>query len=340
LSTFSWKKFAFSLSFLLLIPGAIAYAGFFSFLGDMFAKVTPETKPINSQNVALLAASVGASTSVPPPLDDVNTVGGSALLPDVGPSGGPADLDPSFEHGEISIYVVKEGDSLSAIAKMFGVSVNTILWANDLSRGSKITIGQSLLILPVSGVQHEVVKGDTLSAIAKKYHGDPEEILSYNGLNEGDSLVTGTVVIIPDGEIPTVVPAPRKPASSKLANASAMVDDAYYLAPVANYRRTQKLHGYNAVDLTSYLGAPILASAGGSVIVARSGGYNGGYGSYVVIKHGNGTQTLYAHLQSVAVAVGEQVIQGQSIGTLGNTGRSTGPHLHFEVRGARNPFAY
>jgi murein DD-endopeptidase MepM/ murein hydrolase activator NlpD len=87
-----------------------------------------------------------------------------------------------------------------------------------------------------------------------------------------------------------------------------------------------------------YLGAPIFAAATGDVVVARQGGYNGGYGNYVVIQHGNGTQTLYGHMQSVSVSPGDHVVQGQTIGYLGNTGRSTGPHLHFEVRGARNPF--
>lgn len=337
---FSVRKFVFFILAFFVAPLTFAYASIFSLFSDIFVKVATEVRPVNSQNLALLTASVGASGEAGAAhLSEVNTVAGSALLPDVGPSGGPAEIEGTSDHGEISLYIVKEGDSLSRIAQTFGVSVNTILWANDLPRGAKITVGQALLILPVSGVQHEVKKGDTLSSIAKKYRGDEEEIRAFNGLAENDLLVPGTVIIIPDGEIATVVPV-QKPASSKLASAPTTIDDAYFIAPLQNYRRTQKLHGYNAVDMASYLGAPVLASAGGSVIVARSGGYNGGYGSYVVVKHGNGTQTLYAHLQSVAVGVGESVFQGQSVGTMGNTGRSTGPHLHFEVRGARNPFAY
>jgi murein DD-endopeptidase MepM/ murein hydrolase activator NlpD len=98
------------------------------------------------------------------------------------------------------------------------------------------------------------------------------------------------------------------------------------------------LHGHNGIDLAAPVGTPVLASAGGKVIVSRMGGYNGGYGIYVVISHSNGTQTLYAHLNANWVSVGEEVVQGQVIGTVGRTGRVTGPHLHFEVRGAKNPF--
>ncbi len=98
------------------------------------------------------------------------------------------------------------------------------------------------------------------------------------------------------------------------------------------------MHGNNGVDIAAPLGTPVVASAGGTVIIARSSGWNGGYGLYVVISHSNGTQTLYAHLSSVNVSVGDSVSKGQVIGKVGNTGKSTGPHLHFEVRGARNPF--
>jgi LysM repeat protein len=336
---FSLKKLGFAVFLLLVIPTAFASAGFFSDIIGMFTKVTTEARPINSQNIALLSAAVGTSV-VSAEESDVNTVADSALLPDVGPTGGPTDIESDFDHGQISIYTVHEGDSLASIAKMFDVSVNTILWANNMQKGAKLTVGQALLILPVSGVQYEVKKGDTIAGIAKKFKGDPDEIRSYNSLGEDTVLEPGMTIIIPDGEIVTATPAKTKPATSKLRGVSVVNDDAYFIAPLANYRRSQKLHGYNGVDMTSYLGAPIVAAAGGKVIVARQGGYNGGYGNYVVIKHSNGTQTLYAHMTSVGVNEGVTVVQGQVIGTLGNTGRSTGPHLHFEVRGARNPFAY
>ncbi|KKU79163.1 MAG: Peptidase M23 family protein [Parcubacteria group bacterium GW2011_GWA2_47_7] len=324
----------------LIVPGAVAYAGFFSFFGDIYSKVITQEKTINSQNVVLLAAVGGPDFSFETHFSDINTVGESAILPEVGPSGGLSDVDGlDSNHGQISIYVVHEGDSLSSIGEMFGVSVNTILWANSLQRGTKIQIGQTLVILPVSGVKHIVKKGDTLASIAKKYSGDIDEIRSYNGIEDG-ALVVGDEVIIPDGEVAAPVVVATKSTSAKLSSVSGPAIPGYYQVPFSNYRKTQGLHGYNGVDLVSTLGlgAPVMAAAKGTIIISRQGGYNGGYGSYVVIQHGNGTQTLYGHLQSVAVSTGEIVAQGQTIGKMGNTGRSTGPHLHFEVRGAKNPF--
>src|SRR3989338_8618642 len=336
---FSWKKLAFPVFVFVVFPGAVAYAGFFSFFGDIFTKVNPQEKSINSQNIVLLAAAAGPEFSSKEAYPEVSTVMGSALLADAGPVGGPADVGgDEYNHGQISIYIVREGDSFSAIADMFEVTINTILWANDIPRGAKLQVGQTLVILPVSGVQYTVKKGDTVLSIAKKYKGDQDEIQHYNGLDDDAGLAVGSILIIPDGEIATPVVATR-PATSKLRNAGGPALDGYYAAPLAgSYRKTQGLHGYNGIDLAQNRGAPVFSAAGGQVIVARGSGYNGGYGKYVVIAHANGTQTLYGHMNSVTVSAGDVVSSGQLVGTMGNTGRSTGPHLHFEVRGARNPF--
>ena len=99
------------------------------------------------------------------------------------------------------------------------------------------------------------------------------------------------------------------------------------------------MHGHNAVDLAIAYGTPIHAAAAGTVIIAKSNGaYNGGYGNFVMISHGNGSETLYAHMSKTAVSVGQQVSQGQTIGYIGMTGMTTGPHTHFEIRNAQNPF--
>lgn len=335
----SWKKLSFALLLSLILPGTIAYAGFFTFFDDIFSKVNTQEKPLNSQNISLLAAVAAPDPTFDDSPEDASMVGASALIPDAGPDGGLADVDRHDENnGQISIYVVREGDSYASIGKMFDVSVNTILWANNLAKGSKLTIGQTLVILPVSGVKHVVKKGDTIASIAKKYKADPDEIRSYNGL-DSDVLAVDSTVIVPDGEIPAPKIATR-PATSKLRGGGGPAFDGYYAAPLSGYRKTQGLHGYNGVDLVAYQGrgAPVMAAADGTVIIARSGGYNGGYGSYVVIQHSNGTQTLYGHLQNVFVSSGQVVTQGQLVGTMGNSGRSSGPHLHFEVRGAKNPF--
>lgn len=264
---------------------------------------------------------------------ELAVVDGSALVSEAVNSG-DFGSEGFAGNGQISTYIVREGDTLSTIAKMFGVSVNTITWANDIT-GGRISPGQSLVILPISGVKHVVVKGDTLQSIAKKYKADMDDLLSYNGLSAGAKLALGDEVIVPDGEVTSIVSS-SMPSGSYSGVA---VKVGYFLRPISLGKKSQGIHGHNGIDLGGLpIGASVVASADGAVIVSKSGGWNGGYGSYVVISHSNGTQTLYAHLNTVNVSQGAQVSQGQVIGSLGNTGKSTGPHLHFEVRGAKNPF--
>lgn len=339
------KKLMVSGFFLFVLPATVAYAGFFALFDGLFDREPPlPARPLNSQNVYLFASAATAHADIEKKelIEQARAavVGDAALYAEAGPSGTMADtVEEGGEYGQISLYVVREGDSYASIAEMFGVSVNTILWANNLSKGTALKVGQELVILPVSGVKHAVVKGDTLASIAKKYKGDIDEIARYNGLESSARLAIGDTVIVPDGEFQAPTP-PRATAASgtKLRGTSGPTYAGYYVAPLAGYRKTQGLHGYNGVDIASYHGAPVMAAAEGDVIIARQGGYNGGYGSYVVIKHPNGTQTLYAHLSSVSVSSGQHVAQGQLIGAQGNSGRSTGSHLHFEVRGAKNPF--
>lgn len=238
--------------------------------------------------------------------------------------------------GQISVYVVREGDTLSEIAEMFGVSTNTIIWANDI-RGSSIKVGQELVILPISGVRHVVKSGDTLQSIANKYKADLGDILSYNGFATNAKIKPGDIVIIPDGVI-SVTQSSFAGSSGSQISQSYPSYSGYYLRPIAGGKKSQGIHGHNGIDIAAPIYTPVLASADGKIIVSRTGGYNGGYGTYVVISHANGTQTLYAHMSVNNVFVGQSVEQGQVIGAIGMTGRTTGPHLHFEVRGAKNPF--
>lgn len=310
-----------------------AHAGIFSFVAELFSS-EPEkavAAVVTSQNAPVLAAALNPDPNPAKGGGDITIVGGSALLPEAGPEGTLADIEENHS-GTISLYVVREGDTLAAIAKMFGVTVNTIAWANDL-RSGLIRPGDVLVILPISGVRHTVVKGDTLASIAKKYKADLGEILQYNNLGEGTVLAAGEVIIVPDGEL-----APPTLARVSVRGAGGPSYEGYYLRPLIGGRKTQGLHGYNGVDIASYYGAPILASADGEVIIARDTGWNGGYGKYIVIAHKNGTQTLYAHNSQNIVWQGMHVVRGQIIGYVGSSGRSTGPHLHFEVRGAKNPF--
>jgi murein DD-endopeptidase MepM/ murein hydrolase activator NlpD len=250
----------------------------------------------------------------------------------------------------ITTYVVKSGDTLSGIAAKFGISVNTIRWANDLTeKTSKIAIGDELVILPVSGIEYTVKKGDTLSGIASKYDVDQEDILKYNDI-EKNAIKVGMDLIIPGAEpIKAATPKPvAKSSTPKTPTTTTQASDDRqdqkdsssdsYTSPVSGIL-TQGIHDGNAVDFGVPVGTSVRAFKSGTVIIAKAGGYNGGYGSYIVINHEGSCQTQYSHLSKVSVAVGDNVSQGETIGLSGNTGRSTGPHLHFNVRNCGgNPF--
>ena len=183
-----------------------------------------------------------------------------------------------------------------------------------------------------------VKSGDTVSTIAKKYDGDVDEILSYNQLASATDISVGDTIVVPGGEVEQ--PAPTKSVTPTKTSGVVATGggSSGFMNPVPGAVRSQGIHGYNGVDLAAPNGTAIRAAASGAVIVSKNAGWNGGYGQYVVVKHDNGTQTLYAHLSSNSVGVGQRVAAGQTIGGVGSTGRSTGNHLHFEVRGARNPF--
>ncbi|HET8581349.1 MAG TPA: peptidoglycan DD-metalloendopeptidase family protein [Candidatus Paceibacterota bacterium] len=339
-----------------------AHAGVFSDVLSVFGKAVEASSDdaASSGNVQTMALAAPATNIDPNPSiggGDITVIDSSAVLAADGPNGTSADIVAPESH-QISTYVVREGDTLSGIAQMFNVSVNTIRWSNDISKSGTIVPGQKLTILPISGISYTVKKGDTLASIAKAYGGDVNEIANFNSLDVSAALSAGATIIIPNGELASAPAASSKSSagssSSKsnrvvLNNGTVIYEPAhdtdgpsypgYYAAPLSHYIETQGLHGYNAVDLAAPSGTPIKAAAGGTVIISRAGGWNGGYGTYVVISHGNGTQTLYAHMSKDAVAVGDYVSQGEVIGYVGMTGEATGPHLHFEVRGAQNPFA-
>lgn len=236
----------------------------------------------------------------------------------------------------IITYEVREGDTPSGIAAKFNISVNTLLWANDIRNANLIRVGDNLIILPVSGVKYTVKKGDTLASIAKKYNGDKDEIINFNDLDDEAGIKIGDILIIPDGIMPTPPKTSPTYAVKNKQYASLPNLGGYFIRPTVG-RISQGFHGRNGVDIANPTGTPIYAAASGAVIIADAVGYNGGFGKYIVINHPNGTQTLYAHASRLLVSAGRQVNQGDLIAYMGSTGRSTGPHLHFEVHGAKNP---
>lgn len=292
----------------------------------------------NSQNVALLEA---AANKNPAPLKgggEIIIVDEKALQADATPARGKGILVMA-KNDQIATYVVREGDTLSEIAEMFEVSVNTIRWANDIPRSGTIAPGDKLVILPVSGVRYTVKEGDTVASLAKKYDANEDEIREFNGISD-NRLAAGDSLLIPNGVIQSAAPSrpsSQGPSIARPASVGGVATEGYFIRPVSG-TKTQGIHGYNGVDFSAPYGTSVYAAAAGEVIVSRASGWNGGYGQYIVIKHQNGTQTLYAHLSATLVSAGESVAQGTQIARSGSTGRSTGPHLHFEVRGGKNPF--
>ena len=288
---------------------------------------------IPSSSTPVLVASVNSNPSVATPIS-LAMSGDSALIPHNGPVGTITDIGNIPPPDRISVYVVRRGDTLSDIAGM---------WANNLSSARDVHPGETLVILPISGIERKIVKGDTLTSIAKKYHADAEEIAQYNGLDPAEPLALGSTIIIPGGEFvapstPSKNSGPRSIREPYLGGGGG-AQPGYYVNPIPGGTITQGLHGWNGIDIGAVRGTPIRAAADGTVIIARNnGGWNGGYGNYVVIAHENGSQTLYSHMKNAIVSSGQFVSAGQIIGYVGSTGLSTGPHLHLEVRGAANPF--
>jgi len=253
-------------------------------------------------------------------------------------SSGQGVLD--FRGGEIVSYEVREGDTLGSIAEKFNLQLNTILWVNDMTEKSKIKPGQSIKIPPVDGVVHTVKRGETIYSIAKKYglEGDAgaQGIVNYpfNTFTDDETfgIAVGQTIMVPDGEIRAPAYVPNVASILPSTPNAGVVSAAGSFVWPASGRISQGYKFYHkAIDIASKGGGPILAADAGRVTLT---GWpdGGGYGNRVVIDHGNGFVTLYAHLSVVRVVTGQTVNRGDIIGDMGTTGRSTGVHLHFEVR--------
>lgn len=232
---------------------------------------------------------------------------------------------------QVIVYQVQPGDTLSSIAQKFGISVDSVRWANgNLPEKATLRIGQELKIPPVTGIVHKVSQGETIYSIAKKYQTDPQKIVDFpfNDFADLDTfaLNIGQILIVPDG-----VPPKEKPIIPKIPEAPLFAGGTGQLAWPVGGRITQGPVWYHmAIDIANSETPGIAAAEGGVVTLVSGQRY--AYGHHVIIDHGGGLQSLYAHLSQIYVSEGEKVSRGQLIGKMGSTGRSTGVHLHFEVR--------
>jgi len=249
---------------------------------------------------------------------------------------------------KIITYRVQGGDTVSTIAKKFGIDANTIRWANDLT-SDNLTVGDELKILPVSGIAHKVEPGDTVYTIAKKYDTNAQQIVNFSFNDfanpETFTLVEGQILIVPDGIKPSEQPsAPRRPRYIA-AEGSGIVSGAGFAWPLPGGIITQNFSWYHqGLDIAGPMGVPLYAGQSGTVSRVNVGGWNDGWGTDIWISDGAGTETHYSHLSSVNVSVGDSVTAGKTvIGFNGSTGRSTGPHVDFRIlrNGVYvNPFSY
>lgn len=241
---------------------------------------------------------------------------------------------------EIIEYKVEGGDTISGIAAKFDVSIETVKWTNKLDSVDSIAPGDTLKIPPVTGVVHQVKQGENLDSIAKKYSADAQTIVDFpfNYIDDSLSLKVGENLVVPNG----VMPEPPKPKNAPAALAKVTGGKpAGKGSGILRWPLTGGISQYpswwhpGAIDITANVGSAITAADSGKVVTVLKQWY--GYGWHIVIDHGNGYTTLYAHLSAIYVYPGEGVSKGQVIGAVGMTGRSTGPHLHFETRKGGSP---
>ncbi len=246
-----------------------------------------------------------------------------------------------FRGGEIITHYVQEGETPESIAQRYNLQVETILWENELQKTSTIKPGQELRILPIDGVRHKVARGETIYSVGKKYglEGSQIQMLVDYPFNEflNDEtfeLATGQFLMVPEGVKPEekkVVPNRGVGYLAQTPNAGSVAAQGSFVWPASGTITQRHSFYHKAIDIASRSAGSILAADSGTVIGA---GWldNSGYGNRVIIDHGNGYVTLYAHLRSVQVSQGQTVNRGDIIGQMGSTGRSTGTHLHFEIR--------
>jgi murein DD-endopeptidase MepM/ murein hydrolase activator NlpD len=348
-----------------------ANAGFFS---DLFSPISGDTQTAaadgstddvvrNSQTVSLMDASINPDMKNTKTPSINSTITENEALSTDNLQGTDSNTNSYISSSDkIITYKVKSGDTLGEIATNFGISKNTILYANTINN-NVLTIGQTLIILPIDGVSYTIKSGDTIASIAKTFKADTNDISEYNDNITDKDLQIGDKIIVPGGTIvkkvlPIVTKVekeqpnkqeeikpisksekPESASPSDITSGSGITGSYIWPFPSGTGRVSQRLHDDNAYDFSAPKGTPIYAIQSGTVLIADNSGYNGGYGLYVVMDFNDGGQAIFGHMSEVKVSAGDVVKQGDIIGLVGSTGRSTGNHVHIGYRGGKpNPY--
>lgn len=259
--------------------------------------------------------------------------------------------DDIQQRSDVTSYVVQGGDTIGGIANRFGITQKTILAANNMSNADFIKPGQELLIPPITGVLHKIVRGDTIASIAAKYKVDAQEILDFNHLADPSAIAVDQTIMVPGGELPDLQPerpaiatpgTPRSSTGGPVPGPAPAIGGGKLNWPTVGRRVNQYFrYGHTGIDAECRYSDPLYAARGGTVSAVIYQRY--GYGYHIIINHGGGLQTLYGHASKIFVKPGQSVKQGQTIAMCGSTGRSTGTHVHLEtiVNGRKvNPLTY
>jgi len=322
----------------------------------MMLQNTPDGEQPKSAAVLAAALPTPTPTEIPPDMPDYQS--------------GTSDYDsgipryaqlhttiPTRPRTEVITYTVQAGDTIFGIAEKFGLMPETILWGNYYTLADdphRLSPDQELFILPLNGTYHKWSEGEGLNGVARGYNVTPEDIINWPGNHLdpntiGDwshpNIEPGTMLVVPGGHRAFVTwSAPRitrdNPGVAKLlgpGSCGTIMDGAVGTGSFVWPANNHWLSGYDYSPSTNHYGIDIAGSLGDAIyasdngVVVYSGWNNWGYGYVVVIDHGNGWQTLYAHMSGINVGCGQSVYQGGVIGAIGSTGNSSGPHLHFEM---------
>ena len=256
--------------------------------------------------------------------------------------------EPSGRVGYLT-YQILGGETLSHIGAKFDVSSLSVLWANpDLKNPDILTPGSNLFIPPRDGMTVSVEKGQSLDGLIKKYSGNFDETLTANGISDPATIFAGQKILVADGRPAKSVPQIAKKSTgsvkgSKSSSTGPTVPSGTFRWPTSGNVCQGFRRGHPAIDICAGGSSPPIMASDGGVVVQAAYGWNYGYGNTVLINHGNGFQTRYAHMRVLNVSSGQRVSQGQQIGMMGTTGNSRGVHLHFEIHlgpAKLNPLAY